>query len=118
MLTVLLFAQLSAAPLTPPQKPMEFPEKQPAMFARNVEIIEEARRREKGKVFAVTLIPYTDVVIKVRECPDGTLASAGSIAPSQPISSGVSAVSHKYSLKKGNDNAGQTKYNRRGIRNW
>ncbi len=118
MLTILLFAQLSAAPLTPPQKPMKFPEKQPAMFARNVEITEEARRREKGKVLAVTLIPYTDVVIRVRECPVGTLASAGSTASPLPISFGSSAVSHKHSLKKGNDNTGPTKYNRRGIRNW
>lgn len=108
MLTVLLFVQLSAAPLMPPQKPMKFPEKQPAMFARNVEIIEEARRREKGKVLTFTLLPHSAVVALAHECLiEGSVAAAS-----------VASAQHKHFLKKGKANTGQAKYQRRGKRNW
>ena len=100
MITVLLFVQLSAAPLTSPQKPMEFPEKQPAMFARKTEITQEVRRREKGKVLTFTLLPHSAVVALAHECL-------------------IAAVQTSRRLpKNGKGNTGSAKYNRRGNRNW
>lgn len=119
--TVLLFAQLSTAPLTPPQKPIKWPEKQPAMYACNVEITEEVRRRNKdkddNKVITFTLLPNSDVVVLVHKSST-RLASAPTIL-AQPQSSGVAqAASHRDKLSKQSFSGSQTKFNRRGIRNW
>lgn len=118
MVTVLLFVQLSAAPLTPPQKPMEFPEKQPAMFARETEITKEVRRREKGKVLTFTLLPHSAVVALAHECLIENSASVGLITAVQPTSLGLSVTARRRLPKNGKGNTGSAKYNRRGNRNW
>jgi hypothetical protein len=118
MLTFLLFVQLSAAPLTPPQKPIEFPKKQPAMFARETEITQEVRRREKGKVLTFTLLPHSAVVTLAHECLIESPASVGSVASVQTASFGFSALSFRRLPKNGKGNTGQAKYNRRCNRNW
>ena len=109
MFTFLLFVQLSAAPLTPPQKPIEFPKKQPAMFARETEITKEVRRREKGKVLTFTLLPHSAVVALAHECL---------IAAVQPTFWGLSVTARRRLPKNGKGNTGSAKYNRRGNRNW
>lgn len=108
MITVLLFVQLSAAPLTSPQKPMEFPEKQPAMFARKTEITQEVRRREKGKVLTFTLLPHSAVVALAHEC----------LIAAVQTTFGLSATARRRLPKNGKGNTGSAKYNRRGNRNW
>lgn len=119
MFTFLLFVQLSAAPLTPPQKPMEFPEKQPAMFAREIEITEEVRRRDNGKVLTFTLLPDSDVVVLVCESSIDLASAPSSTIFARPQSSGLaqSLLHHKKILKK-SPSGSQIKYNRRGKRNW
>ena len=99
MVTVLLIIQLSAVPYTPPPKPKELPEPWPAMFAREIEITEEVKRREKeeGKIRIFTLKPHTDVVVQVREKP--TKPNFG--APQTVVQT----------------RATEPKYNRRGVRN-
>lgn len=117
MVTVLLFVQLSAAPLTPPQKPMEFPEKQPAMFARKTEITQEVRRREKGKVLTFTLLPHSAVVALAHECLIESSAPVD-MSSVQPTSFGLSVTARRRLPKNGKGNTGSAKYNRRGNRNW
>ena len=99
MVTVLLIVQLSTAPITPPPKPKELPEPWPAMFAREIEITEEVKRREKedGKIRIFTLKPHTDEVVLVRE------------KPMKPNFGAPQMVVQNRAIVP--------KYNRRGIRN-
>ena len=70
---ILLILQLSVEPACPPPKPIDLPEKMPAMFAREIEIEEEVKQRDADKIKIFTLKPQieTDIseldVVAMRE---------------------------------------------------